>query len=55
MNEREIAEKLYFMAMDMDWMDYEDAKEEIIQSLAKDVENAGESLRWILDRIIPQD
>lgn len=55
MNGREIAEKLYLMAMDLDWMDYEDTREETIQTLADEIENAGENLRQILERIIPED
>ena len=55
MNAREIAEKLYEMAMDMDWLDYEDTRETVISEIAGDIEKSGESLLWVLERIVPED
>ena len=51
MSNREIAETLYQMAMDMDWTDYEDVKDKAINKLESELENISGDFRWILERI----
>lgn len=48
-NSRELAEILYQMCEDMDFGDYEDTKEESINSLANDISKAKE---FGLDRLV---
>ena len=51
MSNQELAEILFEMSMDMDWMDYEDSRESTVNQLESDLEEIGEALRGALERI----
>lgn len=51
MSKRELAEILFEMSMDMDWMDYADSKEPAIQELENDLEKTGSALNCALESI----
>lgn len=51
MSKRELAEILYEMSKDMDWMDYEDSRESAINKLESELEETGETLGLALERI----
>jgi len=48
-----IAKALYVEAMDMDWMDYAETKDETIAELAAEIESCKgkNNLLWILERV----
>lgn len=51
MSKRELAELLYEMCMDMDWMDYEETKEPAVNRLESELRKTDEALIWVLERI----
>lgn len=51
MDKRTLAEILFEMSMDMDWMDYEEAKEPAVNRLESELRKADEALIWVLKRI----
>ena len=51
MDKRTLAEILFEMSMDMDWMDYEEAKDPAVNRLESELKKTDEALIWVLERI----